>query len=407
MRHSRRSDRLGFMFEKIVLRRSESGLGLTLGEVAEALLFYQNVHLVLDPQSLGAIAKSLGVRELLALVARGRLSAVYAEDMLMARQDLVGTSIIRHEFLTATVTKTPKDSKGDSRRAHRARLDLILERNDRSRAESKRLADRFLDAIPVRKYSSDYFTPGGVHRAALASLDDADYVTEAIRRMLTYHVGFESFAENLQVEVIRLDSGKFVLNTNIDFDAGNARRDPSLGKLTEGTLVVALLDTTADVNIASLYGGDFHTSTMNSDVVRIRFKELLRRAGISAQQLQQFKDIVLPDYPTIREVINSGERTFQDFEKLLDRSEKFRSAVHKMSPDSNLVEEYFKQVLQEGWISSLPAKGTRYMLCLLLGIKNPIVGAAASAADTFLLDKLKGWRPNHFVDGKLRPFLDV
>jgi len=35
------------------------------------------------------------------------------------------------------------------------------------------------------------------------------------------------------------------------------------------------------------------------------------------------------------------------------------------------------------------------------------VGAASSAADTFLLDKLlKGWRPNHFVDGKLKPFLD-
>jgi hypothetical protein len=284
---------------------------------------------------------------------------------------------------------------------------LILERTDRSGAEAKRFSDRFLNTIPLKKYSSDYFTPGGVLRAALASLDDSDYVTEAIRRMLTYHVGFESFAENLRAEVIRLDEGKFVLNTNIDFDAGNARRDPSLGQVTEGTLVIALLEATADVNIASLYGGDFYTSTMNSDLVRIRFKELLRRAGISAQQLQQFKDIVLPDYPAIREVINSGERSFQDFEKLLDRSEKFRSAVHQMSPDSTLVEEYFTQVLREGWISSLPAKGIRYVLCLLLGIKNPIAGAVASAADTFLLDKLKGWRPNHFVDGKLRPFLDV
>jgi len=402
-----RSDRLDFMFEKIVLRRSETGLGLTLGEVAEAMLFYQNVHLVLDPQSLGAIAKSLGLRELLALVERGRLSAVYAEDMLMARHNLVGTSIIKHDFITGTVSKTAKDGKGDSRRSRRARLDLILERNDRSGAEAKRLSDRFLDKIPLRKYSSDYFTPGGVHRAALASLEDADYVTEAIRRMLTYHVGFESFAENLRAEVIRLDDGKFVLNTNIDFDAGNARRDRSLGRVTEGTLVIALLDATADVSIASLYGGDFYTSTMNSDLVRIRFKELLRRTGISALQLQQFKEIVLPEYPAIREVINSGERSFKEFEELLDQSERFRAAVHQMSPDSNLVKEYFTQVLREGWISSLPAKGIRYVLGLILGAVNPIAGAAASAADTFLLDKLKGWRPNHFVDGKLRPFLDV
>ncbi len=40
------------MFEKIILRRSDKGPGLTAGELAEALLFYQNVHIVLDFSSL-------------------------------------------------------------------------------------------------------------------------------------------------------------------------------------------------------------------------------------------------------------------------------------------------------------------------------------------------------------------
>jgi hypothetical protein len=71
------------MFEKIVLRRSDTGVALTLGEVAEALLFYQNVHLVLDPQALASLISCLGMNELLALVARKRLTAVYAEDFLM------------------------------------------------------------------------------------------------------------------------------------------------------------------------------------------------------------------------------------------------------------------------------------------------------------------------------------
>ena len=68
------------MFEKVVLRRSQNGLGLSLGEVAQALLFYQNVHLVLDMQSLSDLSRSLGTGELLALVERKRLTAVYAED---------------------------------------------------------------------------------------------------------------------------------------------------------------------------------------------------------------------------------------------------------------------------------------------------------------------------------------
>jgi hypothetical protein len=98
-----------------------------------------------------------------------------------------------------------------------------------------------------------------------------------------------------------------------------------------------------------------------------------------------------------------------------------------MGPDANLVAEYFKEVRKEGWISKLPAKGIRYVVGLGVGgaaaaaataAVGPAIGsaigatvgtvasAAWSAADTFLLDKLKGWRPNHFVDGKLKPFLD-
>jgi len=49
----------------------------------------------------------------------------------------------------------------------------------------------------------------------------------------------------------------------------------------------------------------------------------------------------------------------------------------------------------------------RYVLGLVLG-QFPVVGEVYSAADTFLLDKLgNGWRPSHFVDTKLKPFLDT
>jgi hypothetical protein len=84
------------VFEKIVLRRSDSGVALTLGEVAEALLFYQNVHLVLDPGSLQSLSGSLGLSELLALVARKRLTAVYSEDNLACVTQTVGST---HRFL--------------------------------------------------------------------------------------------------------------------------------------------------------------------------------------------------------------------------------------------------------------------------------------------------------------------
>jgi hypothetical protein len=99
-------------------------------------------------------------------------------------------------------------------------------------------------------------------------------------------------------------------------------------------------------------------------------------------------------------------RSFSDFESLLDKAERFREQIAGVNPDGNLVADYFKEVSKEGWISSLPAKTFRYVVGLGVGLASPLAGAALSAVDLFLLDKLKGWRPNHFVDDKLKPFLE-
>ena len=393
------------MFEKIVLRRSDTGLALTLGEVAEALLFYQNVHLVLDPSSLQSLGQSLGLQELLALIARKRLTAVYAEDTIMCQTRIMG-GIPRHNFNTVVPAGRINEL---AKKTRRERLQIQLEKLTTSRGEARRYADKFMDLIQIKRYAGDYFAPEGIHKSATADMTDATYVTEAIRRVLQNEVGFEHFADNLRVDVIHLE-GQFVVQSNINFEIGNARRaalSPPLGQLTESIFLLMLFDANADVNIASFYGGDFYTSPMNSEIAQIRFAELLRRTGISMKHLQQFKNIVLADYPSIREVINSKERSFGEFERLLDQSDRWHRNINKMGPDTNLVSEYFKQVTHEGWVSSLPAKIIRYVIGLgIEGALNPIAKGAWSIADTLLIDKLKGWRPNHFVDEKLKPFLD-
>jgi hypothetical protein len=396
------------MFEKIVLRHSKTGSALTLGEIAEALLFYQHVHLILDSGSLGELIRSLGTSELLALVERKRLTAVYAEDMLGAYTQTI-QGIQQHSFAAFFISGNKL--KGTVWRSRSERLANALKLAGHSGGEARRLTERFTKSIEITRYASNLFVEKGVHIAAVNSLDDAGYVAAAIRRMLRDQPGFEIFAEKVSVEVVKMSAEKFFLHTNINFAAGNDHRkqiDPTLEPLTQGHLVSALLDASADLSVASHYGGDFYTSLVNSDLVRLRCAELLKRSGISAAQMQQFKDVALPNYPTIREVINSGERSFAEFEKLLDQSAKFRESIHKMGPDASLVAEYLKEVSQEGWLSSLPGKGLRFVIGLIVGaITGDVAGATVGAADMFLLDKLKGWRPNHFVDGKLRPFLDT
>jgi hypothetical protein len=395
------------VFEKTVLRRAQAGNGLSVGEIAEALLFYQKVHLVLDFLSMGPLIKTLGADHLISLIERGRVTAVYVEDMLMANNGARG-SVQTHSFITGMVS-----GKRNSKiilKSRRERLQNVLEMSELGRGDARRFADRFLKHVPITRYSADTFAPNGIHKSAIADLADADYVTAAIRRALRQQVGFDAYVERLNVDVTMLSAEEFTIRHNIDFNAGNNRRkelDPTLEALTEGNLVVALLDVNSDVNIASHYGGDFHTSATNSDIVRIRYAELLKRTGVSTAQLQQFRDIILHGYPTLREALDGGSRTFSDFEKLLDKSDRFRETVHKIGPDDNLVAEYFREIAKEGWISSLPAKAVRYVVGVVVGVvASPLVGAAVGAVDAFALDKLKGWRPNHFVEGKLKPFLE-
>ncbi len=69
------------MFEKIVLRRSDKGLALSAGELAEALLFYQNVHIILDYGSLSGLISQIGMPAIVSLVSRPNVSAIYCEGL--------------------------------------------------------------------------------------------------------------------------------------------------------------------------------------------------------------------------------------------------------------------------------------------------------------------------------------
>jgi hypothetical protein len=392
------------MFEKIVLRRSQIGPGLTPGELAEALLFYKNVHLVIDHGSFKSLLDSLGAQEILALLAHKRISAFFAEDMFLTMNEPFAHGQA-HWFESISIGGQGEEQP---RKGRKGRLALLFEMNGYSPREAQKYADRFLEYARMSRFSSDYFIPGGIPRAAMTDLADASYVLAAVRRVLRDTIGFEAFADALDFEIIQMPK-KFRVQTNIDFQLGNARRkslNPALEEIGESSLLGAIVEARADISVAAQYGGDFHTSAISSDIVRLKHAELLKRSGISEQELLQFKNIILRDYPTIREVINSGERSFDDFKNLLEKSDKFRQSIHTIGPDDSLVAEYFREITKEGWAATLPAKAVRYVVGMVLG-KIPGVAEIYSAADTFLLDKVgRGWRPNHFVDGKLKPFLD-
>ena len=393
------------MFDHIVLRRAMGGQAISAGQIAEALLFYQKVHLFIDRGTLLGLVRQIGMPLLLRLLERQDFSAVFCEEMLGTNTNQVGAFQI-HDFVA--VTFSGNDSAGKLTNVEdRMRFDLELV--GVPKAQARRFTKAFLDRVPVRRLSGRHFVSSGITEAAKCDLFDSEFMKEAVSRAIKAIASGYETGSAVTFEVIDSDVGIHVF-TNIDFEQINRRRaeaTPPQEPVTTAHLLTSILEARADLAIAAFYGGDFVTSASSSAIIQVRYSELLRRSALNTASLQQFSEVVLPDTKTVAEVIDAGERTLTEFLALLDRAARFKTWTKAVNPDENLIRTYLRDVSSEGWIQKLPQNSIRYAFTLALDASNPILGFVAGFADNFVLEKLfSGWRPNHFIETKLRPFVD-
>ncbi|CAG0931512.1 hypothetical protein PLCT1_01795 [Planctomycetaceae bacterium] len=324
--------------------------------------------------------------------------------MLATRTESVGAFQI-HGYVAFTLSG--HEAVGQLKTAPE-RLQYELERQGVPKKSAQTFAKAFLDRVPLRKFSGDHFLKGGIPEAAKRDVLDADFTHQAVRRALLLTPGGYEIGEAMKFDVIDSDLGLHVFH-DIDLERINRHRSlmqPPIDPLTTAHLLSQIQDARADLALASFYGGDFVTSNVTSSIIQVRHEELLRRSALNADSRHQFTEVVLPDTPTLSEVIDAGERSFDEFLSLLDRAARFKHWLSSVNPDEGLVRTYLRDVTSEGWIQRLPAKSVRYMLTLALDAANPVAGLVSGFVDNFVIEKLlSGWRPNHFVDSKLGPFL--
>ena len=146
-----------------------------------------------------------------------------------------------------------------------------------------------------------------------------------------------------------------------------------------------------------------------------RVAEIVRKSTAGKEKLELFQEVVVDGSESIREAVNSGDRGFRDVIRLIEKASKFKEWTHQTGEDSLLRDDYCKRIAATDWADGLPPKSVRFTvmtgLSVLAGlVMTPAAGIAAgvglNAADYFLLDRLlKGWKPNQFVEGSLKPFL--
>lgn len=289
----------------------------------------------------------------------------------------------------------------------------ILEDLGYSEKDSKKIAQKFVKLVPTKKLHSDHFIKGGILNAAREDLEDSDYVNEIIRKGLIKATKNQILSHDLQFHLIFKKKSRpsdFSVISNIDFEDINSQYInlfPKSGKITEASLINNILTARGDMILAKHYGGEFYTSELASEIIQLKYYDILRRINIDKNEIKTFSDIVIPNGRSIKEVINSKDRSFDEFLSFLDTAQKFKECwLARVNPDTNLVKEYLQEVSNKGWLEQTNKKSIRYLLTNIAGLIEPVAGFSLSAADTFFLKGLlSGWKPNHFIDGSLKNFV--
>ncbi|ALQ51716.1 hypothetical protein [Nitrosomonas ureae] len=250
------------MFESIVLRRSEGHLPITIGQISEALLYYQKVHIFIDRGTLFNLIEQIGTGLFLTLLNRREVSAVYCEEILGTASDSLGIS----PFYRYVSTIYAGNQKSGQLPPLQERLEHELKLRGIPEPEAMRFSRAFVTKVPKRKLSGNYFLQGGIIESAKCDLLDNEYTNQVAHKIITAMPGGYVAGDDLKFEVMNAEHG-MIVDTNIDLELINQKRSqliPSVEPLTIALLLSYLLEARADLALASFYGGDFVTSTVNS-----------------------------------------------------------------------------------------------------------------------------------------------
>lgn len=400
------------MFESIVVRRTNPQ-GISVATLAETLLFYDNVQIHLDRGSLFTLLQSIGKDGLLALIGNGFAKITFQKDGVYTRSFADGSSRFVVDALKVGVQRANGKLRAES---DQEVVETVFARALGASWSTRRAAKRFLDAVPIRSLNKFEGHPDGVVGIAMADLADEEYVRCVAAETLGNHAPGFIVPDNFEFRIVPVGDGSFFVLTDLDFGQINKGRSDQDGMLSPSLLVSPVLEARAEIMIAAERMSELVVSPEISKVASLRFGTMLAKRGRNSDEIALFQNLELNGAHAVGDAVESGERSFSEFLKLLERSARFKEWLKGTHPEERLIAEYHRASTQDTWAERLPFKTLRWAMFTGVGIAadayagagglGTFVGQAVSAVDAFLVDKVvKGWRPHHFVATSLKDFV--
>jgi hypothetical protein len=400
------------MFEKALITRV-GDVGLDLGLLAETVLFYGSTQLLLNRGSISSLATDIPADDLLALFDRSNIRLSYLRpSFAVSSAGPFGKS----NFVAMTFEGRDPQRKLD----HREEIEEVLARTLGRSEATRKLTKSICDRVALHRFKNVQGGENIIVELTKRDVAEPGFAQSAAKAVLQNFLPIEHVPKNFKFELVNTGDG-YLVDTDLDFKAINEVYHrfvpPSHSTLNEALILAYIILARSESYFACEYMSEIVTSAVYSDIMRLRHFDVLLARDQSSSKLAMFTEIAIPGVPSVREAMNSKDRSMRDFIALLDEADKFRSFLNTANPDEELLARYIRAITEKTWADNLPTKGMRFVLAtgagLLVDLAAPtgigtFAGIGVGAADSLYLDHyLKGWKPNQFIEGPYKEFVSV
>lgn len=371
---------------------------LDAGYLAELLLFYKHVNIVINKLMLNSLFEFCDVDTLFELVSSGRLNIYIFENY-------IGGTKFDGEKYNVETFKIQNES-------YKNILYVAIQQRLHNSTKTLKYLDKLLG------YIKPYEIPNELIPQIREEFKNIDFVHKCLDTCIKHQIpGYklpkDTYLKFVESEPIN-DRETFHLETNFNFEETNVAYK-QLGlefRINPPSLLLSISLSLIDLNLANNFNSNILSSSLNSTLISNKFDDIKVKDPKIIKDIELFQEIVLPTYNNIGDVIRSKSKTFADYLPVLDKAEKFKHWLDDIEGTPTIINDYYKKISEKSWIETTPAKTARFLFFtgaglfgdLLTGV--PVTSPIFSAIDNFLLSKIaQGWKPNQFVDNDLKDFL--
>jgi hypothetical protein len=401
------------MFERAVFRRSDRkpGSSFDIGQLAEMLLFYGHVDLLLDTGSFQQLLSIVGPEATIRLMKLPKVTPVLVTDRLGVMTTNAGFDF--HKIISVSLS----GSKKNTIKSKEDHIRHIFRQAIGEGWRTKKQAD-FVSQYFSTRAEGEELTGPRIGESAIKYLSPKKkFAADAVRLILEDRIPNVQLPSKFRFELVEYNDS-FIVDTDLNISqlATDYQKywPKDHGSLSVAVLLAEMLDARASVGLSASFEADIFSTSTAAKINMLLIENTHSTVSPLTGEIPVFSEWFL-EGRSIGDALVTGRRTFNDFLDLVEKSEDFRKWVSGVANDENLAKEYSKAINSLSWLDKLPSRVMRYAAftgaSAVIGLgTSPLVGflteAALAAADTFLLDKLvRGWKPNQFVDGKVLPFV--